>query len=187
MLHVSWKRWSFVLELTVGYFTCSSQWSRAYISHWRCQQRNYADLKCNYSWWRWWGNFFPGTMISFVLILPTFLLWCSTFLCQILVPVPQYPLYSATMSLLGGSLVPYYLEETANWGLDINNLRESVAQARYKGITVSLPLCFTIAYIIKSVGLYCRNWSVFTMIFSLGKSNGDYKPWKPNWTMSQWI
>ncbi|XP_012479346.1 glutamate--glyoxylate aminotransferase 2 isoform X1 [Gossypium raimondii] len=54
----------------------------------------------------------------------------------VLVPVPQYPLYSATISLFGGSLVPYYLEETANWGLDVNNLRESVAQARFKGITV---------------------------------------------------
>lgn len=54
----------------------------------------------------------------------------------ILVPVPQYPLYSATISLLGGSLVPYYLEETANWGLDIVNLRESVAKARSQGITV---------------------------------------------------
>ncbi|QHO41546.1 Glutamate--glyoxylate aminotransferase [Arachis hypogaea] len=54
----------------------------------------------------------------------------------ILVPVPQYPLYSATIALLGGSLVPYYLEETANWGLDINELRQSVNQARYKGITV---------------------------------------------------
>ncbi|KAK3041846.1 hypothetical protein RJ639_000362 [Escallonia herrerae] len=53
----------------------------------------------------------------------------------ILVPVPQYPLYSAAISLYGGSFVPYYLEETANWGLDINNLRQSVAQARSKGIT----------------------------------------------------
>ncbi|KAK6160215.1 hypothetical protein DH2020_003596 [Rehmannia glutinosa] len=54
----------------------------------------------------------------------------------ILVPVPQYPLYSATIALFGGSLVPYYLEETANWGLDIVNLRQSVAQARSQGITV---------------------------------------------------
>lgn len=54
----------------------------------------------------------------------------------ILVPVPQYPLYSAAISLYGGSLVPYYLEETANWGLDIVNLRESVAKARSNGITV---------------------------------------------------
>lgn len=59
---------------------------------------------------------------------------------QILVPVPQYPLYSAAISLYGGSLVPYYLEETANWGLDINNLRQSIAQARSRGITVSMPL-----------------------------------------------
>ncbi|KAL4280783.1 hypothetical protein GQ457_03G008340 [Hibiscus cannabinus] len=59
-----------------------------------------------------------------------------TFPRQILVPVPQYSLYSATISLLGGSLVPCYLEEAANWGLDVNNLRESVAQARFKGITV---------------------------------------------------
>lgn len=54
----------------------------------------------------------------------------------VLVPVPQYPLYSAAISLFGGSLVPYYLEETENWGLDVNDLRRSVAQARYKGITV---------------------------------------------------
>ena len=57
---------------------------------------------------------------------------------QILVPVPQYPLYSAAISLFGGSLVPYYLEETANWGLDIQNLRQSVAEARTRGITVSI-------------------------------------------------
>ncbi|KAM7251602.1 hypothetical protein ACFE04_023485 [Oxalis oulophora] len=54
----------------------------------------------------------------------------------ILVPVPQYPLYSAAITLFGGSLVPYYLDESANWGLDVDNLRQSVAQARSKGITV---------------------------------------------------
>ncbi|ONK74882.1 uncharacterized protein A4U43_C03F11090 [Asparagus officinalis] len=54
----------------------------------------------------------------------------------ILVPVPQYPLYSATIQLYGGSLVPYYLDEESNWGLDLNNVRQSVMQARSKGITV---------------------------------------------------
>ncbi|XP_065874503.1 glutamate--glyoxylate aminotransferase 2 [Euphorbia lathyris] len=54
----------------------------------------------------------------------------------ILVPVPQYPLYSAAISLFGGSLVPYFLEETANWGLDVNDLRNAVSEARSKGITV---------------------------------------------------
>lgn len=60
--------------------------------------------------------------------------------CQILVPVPQYPLYSATIALYGGSLVPYYLDESSNWGLDVNDLRQSVAQARSQGITVSIAL-----------------------------------------------
>ncbi|GAU48094.1 hypothetical protein TSUD_238330 [Trifolium subterraneum] len=54
----------------------------------------------------------------------------------IMVPVPQYPLYSATIALLGGTLVPYYLEETANWGLDTNELRKSISEARYKGLHV---------------------------------------------------
>ena len=66
-------------------------------------------------------------------------------------PVPQYPLYSATISLFGGSLVPYYLEETANWGLDVHNLRESVAQARSKGIIVSMSFLL-FAQVIKECG-----------------------------------
>lgn len=64
----------------------------------------------------------------------------NTVICSendgILVPVPQYPLYSATIALCGGSLVPYYLEESANWGLDIGQLRQSVWEARVKGLTV---------------------------------------------------
>ncbi|KAJ3674817.1 hypothetical protein LUZ60_005433 [Juncus effusus] len=54
----------------------------------------------------------------------------------ILVPVPQYPLYSAAIQLFGGALVPYYLEEEANWGLDFNTIKQSISQARSNGITV---------------------------------------------------
>jgi glutamate--glyoxylate aminotransferase len=54
----------------------------------------------------------------------------------ILVPIPQYPLYSATIALYGGSLVPYYLNESAGWGLDIPKLRDSIRTARSNGITV---------------------------------------------------
>ncbi|WZZ72360.1 hypothetical protein YC2023_083730 [Brassica napus] len=35
-----------------------------------------------------------------------------------------------------GSLVPYYLDESENWGHDVNNLRQSVSQARSQGISV---------------------------------------------------
>lgn len=33
----------------------------------------------------------------------------------VLVPIPQYPLYSAAIQLLGGSLVGYYLHEETGW------------------------------------------------------------------------
>eukprot|EP01018_Ginkgo_biloba_P008757 Gb_00662 [translate_table: standard] len=82
-------------------------------------------------------------------IMGVLLCCCSTWKCkeklshgggfchQILVPVPQYPLYSAAISLYGGALVPYYLEENANWGLDIEHIKQSVWTARKKGINDS--------------------------------------------------
>lgn len=39
----------------------------------------------------------------------------------IMIPIPQYPLYSAAIDLLGGSIVPYYLYEDQNWTLKVNN------------------------------------------------------------------
>ncbi len=37
----------------------------------------------------------------------------------IMIPIPQYPLYSAAISLYGGSVAPYYLNEEKGWQLDI--------------------------------------------------------------------
>eukprot|EP00798_Chlamydomonas_sp_ICE-L_P015020 gene15020-21092_t len=51
----------------------------------------------------------------------------------ILVPIPQYPLYSASITLYGGSLIPYYLDEKNNWGLSVENLQASVKKAREEG------------------------------------------------------
>ena len=36
----------------------------------------------------------------------------------ILVPIPQYPLYSALLTLNGGELLPYYLDEEKGWSLN---------------------------------------------------------------------
>jgi len=47
----------------------------------------------------------------------------------IMVPIPQYPLYSATIPLLGGSLIKYYLSEQNNWGLSVGR-RFSLLRAR---------------------------------------------------------
>ncbi|WIA19014.1 hypothetical protein OEZ85_003676 [Tetradesmus obliquus] len=54
----------------------------------------------------------------------------------ILVPIPQYPLYSASIQLLGGTLVPYMLDEDKNWAMDMASLQAAVKQARADGKAV---------------------------------------------------
>ncbi|PKY03175.1 PLP-dependent transferase [Aspergillus campestris IBT 28561] len=54
----------------------------------------------------------------------------------VLVPIPQYPLYTATLSLLNANCVPYHLEEDKAWGTDANAIRNSLAAARSAGVDV---------------------------------------------------
>lgn len=52
-----------------------------------------------------------------------------------MIPIPQYPLYSATIELHGGRQVGYYLDEQDRWQLNRAILEESYARARSEGIT----------------------------------------------------
>lgn len=54
----------------------------------------------------------------------------------VLVPVPQYPLYSAAMTLSGGRRVDYFLDEDAGWGLDVGELDRALKEAREDGTDV---------------------------------------------------
>ncbi|CAG8490407.1 13700_t:CDS:10 [Acaulospora morrowiae] len=54
----------------------------------------------------------------------------------IMIPIPQYPLYSATLSLFDSHAVPYYLNEEDDWGLDIDMLTSSLTDGRVKGLEV---------------------------------------------------
>ncbi|KAE8160163.1 pyridoxal phosphate-dependent transferase [Aspergillus tamarii] len=54
----------------------------------------------------------------------------------VLVPIPQYPLYTATLALLNAQCVPYLLEEQKAWGTDVTAIRNSLAQARSAGTDV---------------------------------------------------
>jgi len=54
----------------------------------------------------------------------------------ILCPIPQYPLFSASIALHGGTLVPYYLNEAKGWGLDISEVKQHLEAARVRGIDV---------------------------------------------------
>jgi len=38
---------------------------------------------------------------------------------QVLIPIPQYPLYTATLALYNGRAVPYYLDEDGQWSLSV--------------------------------------------------------------------
>lgn len=54
----------------------------------------------------------------------------------ILVPIPQYPLYSAAIQLYGGTLLPYYLKEDNGWGIDIDAIKDSIQKTREEGKNV---------------------------------------------------
>ncbi len=52
----------------------------------------------------------------------------------ILIPIPQYPLYSATITLYGGAQVGYHLDEGNGWKLSREILDRSIRDAKAKGI-----------------------------------------------------
>lgn len=54
----------------------------------------------------------------------------------IMIPIPQYPLYSATITLYEGRMVPYYLDEAQGWKLNRAMLEQSLAAARAQGTRV---------------------------------------------------
>lgn len=48
----------------------------------------------------------------------------------VMVPTPQYPLYSATIAEFDMAQVGYYLNESKNWGLDTAELQRSIDEAK---------------------------------------------------------
>lgn len=54
----------------------------------------------------------------------------------IMIPVPQYPLYSALISLLGGRQVNYFLDEGSDWQLSHAALEQSIKDAKERGVNI---------------------------------------------------
>ena len=50
-----------------------------------------------------------------------------------MIPIPQYPLYSATIALYGGRQIGYLLDEENSWQLNETILSESIERARKEG------------------------------------------------------
>lgn len=52
----------------------------------------------------------------------------------IMIPIPQYPLYSASIDLLSGQKIGYYLDEDAGWRFCISSARRAVKEAKSAGV-----------------------------------------------------
>jgi len=57
--------------------------------------------------------------------------------CGTMIPIPQYPIYSATCELLGIHQVGYYLDESKGWDLTMEELERSLNEAKANGISVN--------------------------------------------------
>lgn len=58
-----------------------------------------------------------------------------------MIPVPQYPLYSASIELYGAKQIKYYLDEERSWQLNESILEESINNAKSQGIN---PVAITV-------------------------------------------
>ena len=54
-----------------------------------------------------------------------------------MIPIPQYPIYSATIDLLGGQKVGYYLDEEKGWDLNLEEMERSLSDAKANGVNVN--------------------------------------------------
>jgi alanine transaminase len=54
----------------------------------------------------------------------------------VLVPIPQYPLYTASLSVLDSKCVPYYLDESKNWGTNLDAIQTACKKAQDEGTDV---------------------------------------------------
>ena len=59
---------------------------------------------------------------------------CSSPKTGVLVPIPQYPLYTATLSVLDATCVPYYLDEEKEWGTNLDAIKSALHNAKQLGI-----------------------------------------------------
>lgn len=59
----------------------------------------------------------------------------------ILIPIPQYPLYTATITLQNATTLPYYLSEDKDWSSNVEEIEKCVVDAIKEGIK---PTCLVV-------------------------------------------
>ncbi|KAK0498881.1 alanine aminotransferase [Armillaria luteobubalina] len=53
----------------------------------------------------------------------------------ILIPIPQYPLYTATLAQHNGTAIPYHLDEPSDWATSVHEIEAGIQSAIKAGIT----------------------------------------------------
>ncbi|KAH6663605.1 aminotransferase class I and II [Plectosphaerella plurivora] len=61
---------------------------------------------------------------------------CANPKSGVLVPIPQYPLYTASLAVLNARCVPYNLDEASGWSTDLDVIRASYQKAVDEGTDV---------------------------------------------------
>jgi Aminotransferase class I and II len=61
---------------------------------------------------------------------------CASPNTGVLVPIPQYPLYTASLAVLDAKCVPYYLDESKGWGTDLEAIKTAYKKAVAEGTDV---------------------------------------------------
>ncbi|CAK89418.1 unnamed protein product (macronuclear) [Paramecium tetraurelia] len=59
----------------------------------------------------------------------------------VMIPIPQYPLYSAVIAQCGAHQIPYYLVEDKNWSAEQKQLEEQYSKAKRNGINPRILVC----------------------------------------------
>ena len=55
----------------------------------------------------------------------------------VMIPIPQYPIYSATIDVLKGNKVGYFLNEEKGWELNMDDLERTLEEATENGVDVN--------------------------------------------------
>lgn len=59
----------------------------------------------------------------------------------VMIPIPQYPLYSAVITQCGAKQIPYYLVEEKKWSAEKAELESQYQKAKESGVTPRILVC----------------------------------------------
>lgn len=65
-------------------------------------------------------------------------IFCKGEQTGVLIPIPQYPLYTASLALNNSHALPYYLDEKSGWSTNTKEIESVVINSREKGIKPSV-------------------------------------------------